>query len=340
MIEIGSAPQVYPWQQGVWQHLQERYPKLGHALLFYGKKGCGKHDFTQHFVQWLLCANPTANGACGQCQSCIWFKTDMHPHLMHIHPDEEEIKKGEKAKKTKSSAKIKIEKIREILPFVQQTLEGWRVIVIEPAEALNIASSNALLKTLEEPSERVIIILLAEHYLKLPATIRSRTQHFALDRIDPQLAQFYLQQLISQKNYQITEQQQQVLLNIAESMPLYALELAESEWMMHRAEFVQDWLNLLKYKDKPMFYATKWQKMMSFNAFNYMLEVIICDMIRTKLQQSVYNIDLNLHEIVEYLSLEQLFSLYTEIQHSKQSLMQNVQSQLFIDHYVMKMMNV
>ena len=57
------------------------------------------------------------------------------------------------------------------------------MVVIEPAEALNIASSNALLKTLEEPGERVVLILLADHYLKLPATIRSRLQHFALDRL-------------------------------------------------------------------------------------------------------------------------------------------------------------
>ena len=49
-------------------------------------------------------------------------------------------------KKIKQNAKIKIEKIRDLLPFVQQTGEGWRVVVIEPAEALNLASSNALLK--------------------------------------------------------------------------------------------------------------------------------------------------------------------------------------------------
>lgn len=77
---------------------------------------------------------------------------------------------------------------------MQQTVDGWRVIVIEPAEALNIASANALLKTLEEPGERVLIILLADHYLKLPATIRSRLQHFAMDRITPIQTEQYLQQ--------------------------------------------------------------------------------------------------------------------------------------------------
>ncbi len=72
---------------------------------------------------------------------------------------------------------------------MQQTVDGWRVIVIEPAEALNIASANALLKTLEEPGDNTVIILLANHYLKLPATIRSRLQHFALDRISAEQSQ-------------------------------------------------------------------------------------------------------------------------------------------------------
>ncbi len=103
-------------------------------------------------------------------------KVRIHIPIMCISAPMKRIKK--------QNAKIKIEKIRDLLPFVQQTVDGWRVIVIEPAEALNIASSNALLKTLEEPGDRIVIILLADHYLKLPATIRSRLQHFALDRIN------------------------------------------------------------------------------------------------------------------------------------------------------------
>jgi DNA polymerase-3 subunit delta' len=64
-------------------------------------------------------------------RSCQWLKSDTHPNYVHITTDEEN---------KKQNAKIKIEKIRDLLPFVQQTVDGWRVIVIEPAEALNIAS--------------------------------------------------------------------------------------------------------------------------------------------------------------------------------------------------------
>lgn len=337
-MDIISDTNVYLWQQPVWQHLQHRYPHLGHALLFYGKKGCGKHEFVQHFVAWLLCHHQQVDGACGQCQSCIWLKSGTHPHLMMIQPDDDkDNSKNEKNKKSKN-ATIKIDKIREILPFVQQTMEGWRVVVIDPAEALNISANNALLKTLEEPSERVIIILLAEHYLKLPATIRSRTQHFALDRISPHQAQHTLTGLMQQHQLNLSAEQQQVVLNLAEDMPFYALTLAQSEWLTQRHIFIQDWLKLLKNKDMPMFYATKWQKMMNFNEFNDMLEVIICDIIRIKLQQSLYNIDLDLRELAEQFNLQQLFSLYQCVQESKHALAQNVQTQLLLDDYVMRMM--
>lgn len=330
---------IYPWQQDVWEHLKQRYPKLGHALLFYGKHGCGKEQFVQHFVAWLLCANPNTDGACGQCQSCIWFKSSFHPHIMTIRPEiEQKTTKTASKTKLKLAPKIKIEQIREILPFVQQTLAGWRVIIIESAEMLNIAASNALLKTLEEPSEQVILILLSDHYLKLPATIRSRTQHFALDRIHVQQAQTFFTQQLKEQNLNYSQIQQQLMLNLAENMPLYALELAKSDWLKYREEFLNDWLALIQKKDKPLFYATKWHKMMIFTDFIRMLEILICDIIRIKLQQSIYNIDLDFSALLDHTSLEFLFSLYHEIQHSKLALSQNIQPQFMMDHYFIQLM--
>ena len=140
---------------------------------------------------------------------------------------------SQRMKKIKTECKIKIEKIRDLLPFVQQTGEGWRVIVIEPAEALNLASSNALLKTLEEPGERVVLILLADHYLKLPATIRSRLQHFALDRISYEQATSYLNEHLSE----LAEVQPDLLLGLSNDMPLQAIEIAQSDWFAKRQIF-------------------------------------------------------------------------------------------------------
>ncbi len=322
-----SNDQVYPWQEQVWKTLTGRFPRLGHGLLFYGKKGCGKYAFAQHFLSWVLCLNKQPDAACGECSSCLWLKSDTHPNYVHISTDEDN---------KKQNAKIKIEKIRELLPFVQQTVDGWRVIVIEPAEALNIASSNALLKTLEEPGEKVLIILLAAHYLKLPATIRSRLQHFALDRIAPEQAQHYLQQHLTTAS----TQQIQLLMNLSNQMPLQAMQLAQKEWLNRRAEFVQDWQKLVTQKSMPMQFATKWNKELNFQDFIEMFEYLLADMIAVKLQQQIKNTDLTLNTLAEQYVLEVLFSIYEGLQQSKRKVDQNVQTNLIIDQLSIQLMNV
>jgi DNA polymerase-3 subunit delta' len=322
------AAQVYPWQENIWQTLTSRFPKLGHGLLFYGKKGCGKEAFAQTFLAWILCQNRHVNNMpCGECGSCQWLKADTHPNYVHISTDDDN---------KKQNAKIKIEKIRDLLPFVQQTVDGWRVIVIEPAEALNTASANALLKTLEEPGERIVIILLADHYLKLPATIRSRLQHFALDRISAEQSERYLQAHLPADNILPHD----LLMNLSNQMPLRAVELAQSEWLNLRQDFVSDWQKLIKQKNMPMAIATKWNKALNFSEFSQMFEYLLSDIICVKLNQSIKNIDLNYSDLPEQYSLEALFSIYADFQESKRFIEQNVQTNLVLDQLCIKLMNI
>lgn len=319
--------QIYPWQQQVWDTLTGRFPKLGHGLLFYGKKGCGKEAFAQQFLAWVLCLNRQPDGPCGECGSCQWLKADTHPNYVYISTDEDN---------KKQNAKIKIEKVRDLLPFVQQTVDGWRVIVIEPAEALNIASSNALLKTLEEPGENIVIILLADHYLKLPATIRSRLQHFALDRISSVQFSEYVEVQLPEAG----SSQQQLLMNLSNQMPLQAVEVAQSSWLPLRQEFMEDWKKLVIQKNMPMAIATKWNKSLSFGEFGQMFEYLLSDLICVKLNQAVKNIDLDFNVLAEQYSLETLFKIYEDFQRAKQYLEQNVQSNLVLDELCIKLMNL
>jgi len=318
---------VYPWQQITWDTLTTRFPNIGHGLLFYGKEGCGKHAFAKHFLAWVLCLNKQPKGACGECSSCQWLKSDTHPNYVHITTDEEN---------KKQNAKIKIEKIRDLLPFVQQTGEGWRVIVIEPAEALNLASSNALLKTLEEPGERVVLILLADHYLKLPATIRSRLQHFALDRISYEQATSYLDEHLSE----IAEVQPDLLLGLSNDMPLQAIEIAKSDWFAKRQTFLNDWLKIVAQKNMPLFFSGKWQKELSFSDFIVLFEYLLGDLICVKLNQPQKNTDLDFDQLSPYYDLESLFNIYSELQQAKKLVEQNVQSQLIIDQLFITLMNI
>ena len=318
---------VYPWQTQVWETLTQRFPKMGHGILFYGKQGCGKQAFAQHFVAWVLCLNQQPNAACGECSSCLWLKSDTHPNYVYVSTDDDN---------KKQNAKIKIEKIRDLQPFVQQTVEGWRIIVIDPAEALNIASANALLKTLEEPGERVMIILLADHYLKLPATIRSRLQHFALDRVTDTQASNYLQSHLDVSvHHQIS-----LLMALSNDMPLQAVELAQSEWFKRRADFLVDWQKLVVQKNMPMQIASKWNKELIFSDFIVMFEYLLSDCICVKLNQQIKNTDLDFTILSAQYSLESLFELYAEIQQFKQLVEQNVQTNLVIDQLFIKLMNV
>ena len=318
---------VYPWQKTTWDTLTTRFPNIGHGLLFYGKQGCGKHAFAKHFLAWVLCLNKQPHGACGECSSCQWLKSDTHPNYVHITTDEEN---------KKQNAKIKIEKIRDLLPFVQQTGEGWRVILIEPAEALNLASSNALLKTLEEPGERVVLILLADHYLKLPTTIRSRLQHFALDRISYEQATSYLDEHLSE----LAEVQPDLLLGLSNDMPLQAIEIAKSDWFAKRQIFLNDWLKIVAQKNMPLFFSGKWQKELSFNDFIVLFEYLLGDLICVKLNQPQKNTDLDFDQLSPYYDLESLFNIYSEVQQAKKLVEQNVQSQLIIDQLFITLMNI
>lgn len=321
-----SAHPVFVWQQSVWDMLTQRFPEIGHGLLFYGKQGCGKDIFVQQFLAWVLCANKTPQGACGQCGSCLWLKSDTHPNYVRISTDDE-------AKK--ANPQIKIEQIRELLPFVQQTVDGWRVIVIEPADALNVAAANALLKTLEEPGERVMIILVTDHFLKLPATIRSRLQRYALDRLSSQQAMTYVKQALPELN----EQQVRLLLNLSSDMPLQAVALNDQVWLSKRAEFISDWQDLVIQKRLPMSYASKWAKAFTFHDFMQMFEYLLSDVICVKLNQSIKNIDIDFTSLAEVYELETLFGILTHLQESKVMLGQNVQTQLILDQLFVQLMD-
>ncbi len=185
---------IYPWQQGAWGQLQQMRARLPHAILFHGAAGTGKTDFIEAFAQSLLCENVKADGhACGECASCGWFLQGNHPDYRRVRPealeDEAPAAEGEEGdadKKTKStktaSKEIKIEQIRALADFMNISThrQGLRVVVLYPAEALNMPSSNALLKTLEEPPPGTVFLLASNSLDRLLPTILSRCRKFAL----------------------------------------------------------------------------------------------------------------------------------------------------------------
>ncbi|MFZ6649686.1 DNA polymerase III subunit delta' [Undibacterium sp. TJN25] len=187
---------LYHWQESAWQQLQQFGERLPHAILLHGPEGIGKTLFAEHFAQSLLCETPAADGhACGSCLSCGWFSQYSHPDYRRVRPellDEEESAgvEGEAAESDKKTAKaskapskeIVINQIRALTDFMNLSTHrsGRRLIVLYPAEALNVPAANALLKSLEEPSKNTVFVLVTNSLDRLLPTILSRCHKFGM----------------------------------------------------------------------------------------------------------------------------------------------------------------
>jgi DNA polymerase-3 subunit delta' len=166
-----SAP--YPWLAGVWQQLLAGKARPAHALLIAGPPGVGKSALARAWARALLCETAGPDGdACGSCQACHWFDAGTHPDFRVVSLQEKENKDGESV----LANEIDVEQARATVDFVQVSTyrAGRRVVLVEPAAALNLAAANALLKVLEEPPLNTTFVLVADRARRLLPTIRSR----------------------------------------------------------------------------------------------------------------------------------------------------------------------
>jgi DNA polymerase III subunit delta' len=171
---------MYKWQKAQWNNAMQRRDKLPHALLMRGRLGIGKHDFAISLSHALLCQQLNdKQQACGVCASCQWLKEGAHPDFKLIAPEEESPGEGNTKKKGSKKSQITVAQIRQLYDYLSLSTHqvgGLRIILISPAETLNLASANALLKMLEEPPTNTIFILVTSQPQRLLPTIISRCQ--------------------------------------------------------------------------------------------------------------------------------------------------------------------
>lgn len=139
--------------------------RLSHAYLLSGLHQAKKMTCATEFSAWLLCENKKERNICGSCRGCILYQAGNHPDYMKIQPVEK-------------ARNIKIDQIRQLTAYLAQSAQrgGYRIIIISPMHALPLQAANALLKTLEEPTGKTIMLLLDDELNTLPATIISRCQ--------------------------------------------------------------------------------------------------------------------------------------------------------------------
>ncbi len=226
-----SWPEFFPWQQDAARTALAARATWPHALLVDGPRGLGKRTLALNFARALLCESPRGDGiACGACAGCHYVAAGQHPDFQCIEP----LEVGDDGD-VKVLDAIPVHHIRTMIEWVHLTSHrgGAKVAVIVPAEAMNPAATNALLKTLEEPPPETFLILVAHQPGRLPATVRSRCRRFAAPHADPQVAQRWLaeQGVAAPAN----------VLAQAGGAPLRALALATSAMQEERTH----WLDAL-----------------------------------------------------------------------------------------------
>jgi DNA polymerase III subunit delta' len=217
---------IYPWHSQAASALHSRQGRLPHALLFCGPEGIGKLAFAEALAGALLCERAGTSGACGKCASCGWMGQGSHPDLRRLEPEilSESPDPEENSEKKKPSLEIKIDQVRDIAGFIAMTSHhgGAKVVLIRPAETLNINAANALLKNLEEPPAGTYFLLVAHRWHQLLPTIRSRCERVMLPAPDREAARRWLaeQRLVDAD----------LALAQAGGAPLLALQFDEAYW--------------------------------------------------------------------------------------------------------------
>ena len=223
---------VYPWQRQQWQHVQQQRAanKLPHALLMHGLEGLGKSDFAHHLAHSLLCKHPDEQGyACGECTACQLIEVETHPDLFIVQAEE-------------PGKAIKVDDIRELSKKLGMTSQygGYQVAVIVDAHNMNINASNSLLKTLEEPPQNTLLILVSSSPQQLPITLRSRCQAITFSTPEASLALEWLKQ----EGFPCAEES----LNFAHGAPLLAKHLQHSERFEHNKTLITVLLNVANHQ--------------------------------------------------------------------------------------------
>lgn len=200
--------------------------KISHSYLFVGTEGIGKSLIAKEFAKMILCTDE--NKYCDKCKSCVEFDTDNNPDFKIIEPE---------------GNSLKIEQIREFQSRVAEKpiISEKKVYIINDSDKMTQEAQNCLLKTLEEPPEYVVIILIGSNENSFLSTIKSRCMILHFDKILNKEIEKYLEE-----NYQV-KINSQIMIDAFQGSIGKALQLKEKQ---EEYEKIEDVIYNLEKRDK------------------------------------------------------------------------------------------
>jgi DNA polymerase-3 subunit delta' len=255
---------LYPWLESSRDSLTAviNQGRLPHALLLTGQPGLGKGEFATHLAAQLLCEDRTdACAPCGRCPGCLQFRAGTHPDFFQVQPEED-------------ATVIKVDQIRQLSEKLSLSSHqgGYQVAVLNPADTMNLNAANSLLKTLEEPSDNTVLVLITAQPAQLPATVRSRCQQVRIEIPDSKVALDWLQQ---QGHGEVA----QTYLQLAHGAPLEALKQAQVDSIGARRERFAALVGILENRVSPLLVAQGWCKDEDMQGIRWMREWLM-DLLR------------------------------------------------------------
>jgi DNA polymerase III subunit delta' len=235
--------------------------RLPHALLFSGPQGVGKASMAYRLARTLLTMSIAADEPVGlfgdnsadDIQPLTSLNvSSQHPVVqkMTAGAHNDFLIVGDDAKITSKSGKILIDDVRKINEFLHLTASrqgGWRVVILDNADLLTIDAQNAILKILEEPPVRVVLILIAHQAGALLATIRSRCQQVRFTS----LADCDFFQCLKTIGYDLSDNDSKFLLGYTRGCPGQAISFLESDGLGLFAKFLLLWSDYPNMLERP-----------------------------------------------------------------------------------------
>jgi DNA polymerase-3 subunit delta' len=297
--------------------------RISQGLIFAGQRGVGKHQFALAVAQAVNCERPIDGDACGECLSCIKIAAREHPDVHTISPDGQFIKIGQ---------------MREMSQEAQyRPYEGRRrVYIIDDAERLREEAANSILKTLEEPPDSSLILLVTSKPYALLETIRSRCQMLNFAPLTPSELEAYLK-----ANYKRPIEETRMLARFARGSIGRTLEIDLGVYREKRAMMLEliEALAIARDTIKLMSMAEHLGRKVEKDEFENHLDilmVLLADLFHLKLGEpadSLTNSDIapRLEQVAAAVTVEQITEWVGRIEQVLQSLARNVNRQLAME---------
>jgi DNA polymerase-3 subunit delta' len=306
---------------------------LHHAYIFAGQAGLGKATVADRFIKTLYCQGKGEYKPCGECSACRQIESKVHPDVYYVRRTPNE-------KTGKLHREILIDQVRDLKVRLSQgtLLSSWKIAIIEDADYLNLNAANSLLKVLEEPTPKTIVILLAGDLSRIIKTVISRSQVLNFLPVNREEIKNFL------LSKEVGEDKAERISKLAIGKPCLAVQLAEDQdYFNGLMDDMRNFLDIFKLdlyaRQKKLDALVDWNKDESLNIirlnqlFNHWL-MAWRDLILIETDNPRLIVSSSLAKTGKTANYQKLLKTYYQIEKARELLDRNIMSKNVLENLI------